>query len=107
MREPPPDQPHGAAFLASSRACRARMSAPTIWPPQMTCRFLVLMAGDDSAVTPNSQSTRAREVITRDRFFLVKPAPGYREKIAIAWNRGARRGVESTLPADAPKAPGR
>jgi hypothetical protein len=34
-----------AAFLASSRACLARISAPMIWPPQMTSRDLVPMAG--------------------------------------------------------------
>jgi hypothetical protein len=32
-----------AAFPASSRACRARIFAPMIWPPQMTSRDLVPM----------------------------------------------------------------
>ena len=76
-----------------------------IWPPQMTCRFLVLMAGYYSAVAPYSQSTRARKVITPDRFFLVKPAPATVGKMLQALEPPARPGVESSLPADAPHKP--
>jgi hypothetical protein len=38
------------AFLAASRACSARISAPMMRPPQNTSRFLVPMAGTTATI---------------------------------------------------------
>src|SRR5829696_5974898 len=51
-----------AAFCAASLALLARISAPMIWPPQITSRDFVLMPGHYSAAASDSQSTRASEV---------------------------------------------
>jgi hypothetical protein len=74
-----------------------------VWPPQVNFRDLVPMAAHYSATGPDSQSTRARKVITPDRFFLIKPAPDTVGKMLQSLELPARRGVESSLPADAPQ----
>jgi hypothetical protein len=54
----------------------ARISASMIWPPQMTSRDVVLMAGHFSAVVGESQSTTNSATGLRRRFRLVKTAAG-------------------------------
>jgi hypothetical protein len=46
--------------VAASRAALALISAPMIWPPQMTSRDLVPMMADYSASEPITQSTTVR-----------------------------------------------
>src|SRR5215203_5635078 len=77
-----------AAFWAASRAPRARMSAPMIWRPQMTFLDLVLMAAHYTASGPDSHSTRARNVLTPDRLFLVKRFPAAVGRRCNRWNSG-------------------
>src|SRR5258705_3277429 len=80
-----------SASRAALRAPRARISAHMICPPQINSRDLVPLAAHYSATGPDSQSTRARKVITPDRFLLVKPAPATAWKVAVVGTPGTAR----------------
>ena len=89
--------------MARRRACSAVIFAPRIWLPQITSRDLVLMAVYCSATVPDSQSTTASGTSAAARFRLVKRPAAIVGKCYNRWNSGPWRGVESSLPADAPK----
>src|SRR5215207_6480067 len=96
-----------AAFCAASLALLARISAPMIWPPQITSRDFVLMTGHYSAAASDSQSTRASEVIAPQRFCLVKPANNTGGNMLQLLELKRPRDVEYLLPAEPPPKPGR
>jgi hypothetical protein len=93
-----------AASVARWRAASALIFAPRIWLPQMTSRDLVLMAGDYSATGPGLQSTSSCASQGAMPLLVAQPPSG---KCCRRWNHGTRRGVDSSLLADAAKTPGR
>ena len=74
----------------------ARISAPIILPPQMTCRDLVLMASDYSATEPDAQSTTLRDHIGSVTLPLGQAsAAAPRKSCKKGWNCGDGGSVKS------------